>query len=63
LFIVTLPIFGATNQIIQGVAMAQDNEILEVADLEYEVGSVHSIEAGDGQNSNEVVIIYYMPPV
>lgn len=42
--------------------MKHDNEILEIADLEFEVGAVHSIEAGDGHNSNEVLVIYYLPP-
>jgi hypothetical protein len=43
--------------------MTKDNEILEIADLEYEVGAVHSIEAGDGNDANEMWVIYYQPPV
>ena len=42
---------------------SNDSGTLEIADLEYDVGGTHSIEAASGENSNEVVIIYYLPPV
>lgn len=39
----------------------EQNETLEIADLEYDVGGVHSTEACDGENNTG--IIYYVPPV
>ena len=43
--------------------MTATEETLEIADLEYDVGGVHAIEAGDVQNVNESVIIHYLPPM
>lgn len=40
----------------------QNSDVLEIADLEYEIGAANSIEAGEGHNSNDVLVIYYLPP-
>ena len=45
------------------MAAQQQEETFEIADLEYEIGGVHSLEAADGRNSTDFVIIEYMPPV
>jgi hypothetical protein len=42
--------------------MMQDNETVEIADLEYEVGGVHETEACDA-GKTEGWVIYYVPPV
>lgn len=39
-----------------------DVETLEIADLEYDVGGVSSIEAAAGHQSNDVIVIYYVTP-
>jgi hypothetical protein len=63
-FIVRLPVFGSTITNTTGESSMNTIESgLEIADLEYDVGGTHSIEPGNGDNSNEVVIIYYLPPV
>jgi len=41
----------------------QDHEILEIADLEYDVGATNAIEATDGKDTTETWVIYYVPPV
>ena len=35
---------------------------LEIADLEYDMGGVSSIEAAAGRETNEMGIIYYVTP-
>ena len=35
----------------------------EIADLEYEVGGTNSIEPGESEGSNEMIVVYYLPPV
>ena len=45
------------------MATKQDNDVLDIADLEYDVGAIHSAESGDGQDTNEMWVIYYTPPV
>ena len=35
---------------------------LEIADLEYDVGGVSSIEAAAGRDANDSVVIWYVTP-
>lgn len=35
---------------------------LEIADLEYDVGGVSSIEAAAGRQTNDVIVIWYVTP-
>lgn len=44
------------------MATKQDNDVIEIADLEFEIGAANSIEAGEAHNSNDVLVIYYLPP-
>lgn len=37
-------------------------EALEIADLEYDVGGVSSIEAAAGRQTNDGVVIWYVTP-
>jgi hypothetical protein len=45
------------------MAAQQQEETFEIADLEYEIGGVHSLEAGNGRNPTDYIIIEYLPPV
>lgn len=45
------------------MAAEQHDEAFEIADLEYEIGGVHSLEAASGRNTTDYIIIEYLPPV
>ena len=37
-------------------------DALEIADLEYDVGGVSSVEAAAGKQGNDVIVIWYVTP-
>lgn len=38
------------------------NEMLEIADLEYEVGGMGAVERGDARVTNDAIVVWYVTP-